>query len=103
MAEKGGIFDALRAGVHTEEELAVQALFPTTDKFKMLQMITEQMPRSVIPWSVLGVFRRKYKSDVLKMFQEEHNLNKIAQDRKGRGELAEIMIGVRRKEEKEED
>lgn len=101
--EKGGIFERLREGVLTEEEIAVQALFPTKDKYKLLQMITDQQPKAIMPWNVLGVFRRKYKSEVLRMLQEEHNLNKIAQERLGRVELAEIFAARRRKvEEKEE-
>ena len=102
MPERGSIFEGVRFGIRTEEEVAVEALFPTRDKFKMLQMITEQPPRAIIPWSVLGVFRRTYKSDTLKMFQEEYSLNKIAQERKGRLELGGIVAGVRKPEEKEE-
>ena len=34
-----GIFESLRAGVQSEEEIAIAALFPTKDKFKMLKMI----------------------------------------------------------------
>lgn len=99
---KGSFFESLRAGVQTEEEIAISALFPTKDKYKMLQMITEQQPKAVIPWSVCGVFRRLYGSKVLKMLQEEHNLNKIAQERKGRLELSEV-VAARRIKEKEED
>lgn len=103
MPEKGGFFDRLRIGVQTEEEIAVRSLFPTTDKFKMLQMINEQQPKAITPWSVLGVFRRLYSSKVLRIFQEEHNLNKVAQERKGRLELSEIFAGRRASKEKEED
>ena len=101
MAKGDSILDSLRSGIKTEEEVAIEALFPTKDKFKMLQMITEQQPRAIIPWSVLGVFRRKYKSEVLRIVQEEHNLNKIAQERKGRLELSEVVAAVRRKEAEE--
>ena len=101
MAKGDSILDSLRSGIKTEEEVAIEALFPTKDKFKMLQMITEQQPRAIIPWSVLGVFRRKYKSGVLRIVQEEHNLNKIAQERKGRLELSEVVAAVRRKEAEE--
>jgi len=103
MAKEGGIFEKLREGVLSEEEIAVRALFPTTDKYRMLQMITDQQPKAIMPWNVLGVFRRKYKSEVLKMLQEEHNLNKIAQERLGRVELSEIFAARRaRVEEREE-
>jgi len=100
---KGSAFDSVRSGFQSEEQIAIEALFPTKDKFKMLQMITEQTVRANIPWSVLGVFRRKFKSEVLRMFQEEHNLNKVAQDRKGRLELSEIVASRRSKGKDDDD
>lgn len=102
MAKKEGIFEALRAGVQSEEEIAIEALFPTKDKFKMLQMITHHQMRAMIPLSILGIFRRMYKSNTLKMFQEELGLNKIALDRLGRVELSEIVAAGKREKEKEE-
>jgi len=103
MPERGGIFEALRSGVQSEEEVALKFMFPAGSRFEYLQMLTEQQPRAIIPWSVLGVFRRKYKSRVLQITQEEHNINKIAQERKGRLEGSEVVVGVRRAKEKEED
>lgn len=102
MAGRGSFFEGLRAGVKSEEEIAIEALFPTKDKYKMLQMITEQQPKAIMPWNVLGVFRRKYNSKVLRMLQEEHNLNKVAQERKGRLELSEVVAARRIKEKEEE-
>lgn len=103
MPDGKGIFDSLRAGVKSEEELAIEAMFPTKDKFKMLQMITEQQPKAITPWSVLGVFRRRFKSVVLRQFQEEYNLNKIAQERKGRLELSEVVAARKKALEEKED
>jgi len=91
-----GLFDQMRSGVRSEEEIAIDALFPVRDKFKMLQMINEQQPRAIMPWSVLGLLRVLYGSKVLRIVQEEHNLNKIAQERKGRLELSEVVVGVRK-------
>lgn len=99
---EGSVFDSMRLGMRSEEEVAIGALFPTKDKFKMLQMITEQPPRAIIPWSVLGTFRRKYKSEVLKMFQEEYSLNKVAQERKGRMELGEVVVSGKRAKHEED-
>ena len=90
----------LRVGIQSENELAIEAMFPPKDKFKMLQMISELNIRAVMPFTVLGVFRRMYKSKVLALFQEEHNLDKIALDRKGRLELSEIVASRKRLEEK---
>jgi len=53
--------------------------------------------------SVLGLFRRMYKSNVLSIFQEELGYNKIALDRLGRLEGSEIVAARRRVREEEED
>jgi hypothetical protein len=98
-----GIFDRLRGGVVSEEEVALKFLFPAKNKFEMLQMLADQQPRAIIPFSVLGVFRDKYKSKVLSKFQVEYNVNKIAQERKGRLEGSEVVVGVRRAAEREEE
>ncbi len=103
MPKREGIFEALRAGVQSEEEIAIEALFPTKDKQKMLQMITHHQMRAMVPLSILGIFRSTYKSKVLQMFQEELGLNKIALERLGRVELSEIVASRRREREKEEE
>ncbi len=100
MAE--GIFDKLRGGVQSEEEVALKFLFPASSKAEMLQMLSDHQPRAVTPFSVLGVFRSKYKSKVLARFQTEYNINKIAQERKGRLEGSEVVAGVRRSGKEEE-
>jgi hypothetical protein len=99
----GSILDQLRSGVQSEEEIALKFLFPARNKFEFLQMLTDQQPRAVTPFSVLGVFRRKYHSKVLTMFQEEMSINKIAQERKGRLEGSEVVVGIRRSSKDGED
>ena len=69
----------------------------------MLQMTTQLQPRTVMAWSVLGVFRRKFHSKVLRMFQEEHNYNRIAENRIGRGEAVEVQIGLKRAAAREQE
>lgn len=101
--ERRSLWDTLRQGAQSEEEMALNFLFPAKNKFEYLQMLTEQQPRAIIPWSVLGVFRNKYKSKVLREVQYEHNVNKIAQERKGRLEGSEVVVGIRRGREKEDD
>ena len=103
MPRKESIFEALRAGVKSEEEIAIEALFPTKNKFQMLQMITDHQMKAMIPLAILGVFRRMYKSKVLEVFQEELNSNKVALDRLGRVELSEIVAARRIAREKEEE
>ena len=95
-------FDKARQGFVSDEELAIKSLFPYQDRFRMLQMITEVPPKAQMPLTVLGIFRRKFKSQVLSVLQEEHNLNKIAQERKGRAELIEIVARPKLKDKEEE-
>jgi len=103
MAGKGGIFESIRASIQNEEQLALQFMFPFKDKFKLLQSLTEYRNREIPSWSVLGVFRRKYRSNLLRVFQEETNINKIAVDRKGRLEGSEIVAAVRTKSKEDEE
>ncbi len=102
MEKRGSIFESVRFGVQSEEQVAIEALFPTKDKFKKLQMITDQPPKAIIPWSVLGVFRKKYKSEILRSFQEEYSLNRIARERLGRQELGEVIASIKKPEEEGE-
>lgn len=101
--ERRSLWDTLRAGAQSEEEMALNFLFPAKNKFEYLQMLTEQQPRAIIPWSVLGVFRQRYNSKVLKQVQYEHNVNKIAQERKGRLEGSEVVVGIRRSQKESEE
>jgi len=103
VAKSVGIFEGLRAGVQSEEEIALEFMFPAKDHFKRLQMMTHHQMRAMVPLSVLGIFRRMYKSNVLKTFQEELGYNKIALDRLGRVEGSEIVAARRIAREKEEE
>ena len=96
------IFEDMKFGTEAEYEAAIKALFPHTDKFKRLQMLTETNAASQMPLTVLGVLRRRFKSTLLRDLQEEHNLNKIALDRRGRGELAEVVARPRLERDKED-
>lgn len=99
----GSLWDTLRQGAASEEENALNFLFPAKNKFEMLQMLTETQPRAVTPFAVLDVFRKKYKSKVLTSFSESHNTIKIGQERKGRLEGSEVVVGIRRSGKDAED
>ena len=96
------IFEGIGSGMESDETVAIQALFPTKDAFKKLCMISDLTPRSVGLISVLGVIRRRFNSTVLLMYEEELRMNKIAQDRKGRIELSEVLVGARRASERDQ-
>lgn len=99
----GSIWDALGSGGGSEEEATLKFMFPAKNKFEFKQMLSDLQGGAVVPFSVLGVFRRKYKSKTLYNFQDEHNSNKTAQERKGRLEGSEIIVGMRRAAKDTED
>ncbi len=103
MPERRSLWDTLRAGAQSEEEMALNFLFPAKNKFEFRQMLTENQPRAITPFAVLDVFRKKYNSKVLREFADSHNVLKVGQERKGRLEGSEIVVGVRRAREKEEE
>lgn len=100
-------YEGIKVGMESEEELAFRTLFPSQNEFQKLQMITDIQVRTRIPLSVLGVIRRLYSGtgniDVLKVFQEEFNINGLPLDRKSRLEASEIVAAVRAKREEGED
>jgi hypothetical protein len=103
MGKNVGIFETLRAGIESEEEVALNFMFPSKSQFRRLQMMTHHQMRAMVPLSVLGLFRRMYRSNVLKIFQEELGYNKIALDRLGRVEGSEIVAARRAVKEREEE
>ena len=103
MPKGQGIFESMRAGVRSEEEVALEYMIPAKDQFRRLQMMTRHSFRSMPSLSMLGLFRRLYKSKVLGIFQEELNTNKIALDGLGRLEAAEVLSARRVAREKQED
>ena len=98
-----GIFEGLRAGIQSEEEIALRWMFPARNQFAKLQMMTRHSNKAMVPLSVLGLFRRMYGSKVLGIFQEELGINKIALDGFGRVEGSEIVAARRKARDEEED
>ena len=95
-------FGGINQTFQSEEELAVNSLFPAKDKARRLQMITDLQPKAVIPLAVLGVIKRRFKSDVIAIFEDEFYSKLLSKDRKGRLELSEIFV-ARRAAKDEED
>jgi hypothetical protein len=98
------MFEAARFNMQGDQASAtLDFMFPTTDKFKKLQMVGENTKRMVNSLAVTGIFRRKFHSQTLAIFQEELNINNIALDRKGRIEASEISASVRHAKDSDED
>ncbi len=95
-------FEAFKA----PDQRIIESLFPTdkpgvrtsqrldNDRFQMLQYMTT-LREDTLPWTVLGVFRRKFDSHVLALFQEEHSRNEIARDGQGSKNLVEVVVSMK--------
>jgi len=89
----GSLLDGLGIGGVSEDQIALQTLYPTNDPFKKLQMVSDVKLKMVPGLSVMGVLRRRFKSTILRMWDEEYRINTIPVDRKSRIEAAEILVG----------
>ena len=90
-------------GMESDEELAFRKMYPAKNRFQLLEMLNAINPRAKTPLAVLGVFRRKYGSKTLTMFQEELMMINISENREGRAEASEIVGAIRRQKAEEED
>lgn len=90
------LIDDLKGMVRSEEQIAMDTLFPSKDELKMLQMMNRVAPRMTTALSVLGFMRRRFNSDVLRIFQEELTLNNIAREGFGRAEAVEVLVGIKK-------
>jgi len=82
----------------SEEASVVGALFETKNKGR-LKMTTEISPDLIFLMSCLEVISNRFKSDVLKSFAREFYQLEVSKDRKGRLELVEALLSVRKPEE----
>ena len=84
-----------------EELSAISILFDTSN-FQRLKMISEIPPSLIYVMTILGTLQRRYKSKVLKDFEEEFLSVQKSRDRQGITELVEILLGMRRLESGED-
>jgi hypothetical protein len=85
--------------VSSEDTQFFSKLLP--DDYRTLKMMHEVQPDLVFPMGVLGLIQRKWKSTVLKVFDEEYMLRVKSKDRKGIQELIEWAMSMRRAEPEE--
>jgi len=100
---KGDIFEAMRMGVTSEEQLALAFMYPTKDKYKQLKMLSDLKPRTVTLFTVLDFMQWRFKSDVLKHIGMEYYMGQKARERLGISEALEILAAIRRPREGEEE
>ena len=97
MQQRGGLMESILQASVPEEVSAVQILFDTKN-YQRLKMISEIPPTLMYALTVLGVLQRRYKSKVLKLFDEEFLTRQKSRDRQGVVELVEVLLGMRRLE-----
>lgn len=85
----------------SEDTQVLDVLYPT--KGPRHRMLSEISPDLVYGMTVLSMFRRKYKSKNLNMFEEEFCTWQTAKDRKGKLEAVEVTLSTRRSSMSDED
>ena len=93
--------DILSQGV-PEEISALNILFDTKN-YQRMKMISEIPPALIYVLTVLGTIQKRYHSTVLETFDKEFLARQKSRDRKGIVELIEVMLGLRKIAEGEEE
>lgn len=95
------LMESIMAQTLPEEISAVNILFDHKN-YQRLKMISEIPPSLMYVLTILGVLQRRYKSKVLRLFDEEFLSRQKSRDRQGVIELVEILLGIRRVEKGED-
>lgn len=98
MTQGRSLIEAITASSSSEELGALEMLFGTKD-YQRLKMISEIAPSNMYAMVVLGVLQRRFKSKVLRLFDEEFLSRQKSRDRQGILEMVEIILGFRRQAE----
>jgi hypothetical protein len=97
MAERS-ILDAILAqGGGSAAIHAIEELFPKD--YNKKKMVTEIRPELMFPLVVLGTVQRKFKSRVLKTFDDEFLTRMKSLDRKGEIALVSVLLSVQQERE----
>jgi hypothetical protein len=89
-----GLIDSIMATGPTEEASALAILYDTKN-YQRLKMVSEIPASLESTLTLLGVIQRRYKSEVLKLYDEEFLSRQKSRDRQGIGELIEVLLGMR--------
>jgi hypothetical protein len=76
---------------------SISVLF-STGNYQQLKMTSEIQPDMIFGTSVLGTIQRRFRSKVLKLYDEEFLTRQKSKDRKGILELIEVLLAQRRAE-----
>ena len=101
-AGERSLMDSIMSTAAPEEVSAINILFDTQN-YQRLKMISEISPSIMYAMTVMGVLQRRYKSKVLRLFDEEFLSRQKSRDRQGVLELVEVLLGVRRLGEEERE
>jgi len=81
---------------------AINTLFATKD-YQRLKMTSEISPDLIFGTTLLGLIQRRFRSKVLKLYDEEFLTRQKSKDRKGILELVEVLLAQRKLEGSMED
>ena len=104
MPRDGNIMDSiLTSGGGGEAESSSIAVLFDTKNYQRLKMTSEIQPDMIYGTTVLGTIQRRFRSKVLKLYDEEFLTRQKSKDRKGILELIEVLLAQRRAEMGSED
>ena len=95
MPASRSLLDSIMASSVPEEMSAISVLFDTKN-YQRLKMTSEISPTIMHGSILLGVIQRRFKSKVLKLFDEELLTRQKSRDRQGIMELIEVLLGSRK-------
>jgi hypothetical protein len=104
MPRDGNIMDSiLTSGGGGEGEASSISILFDTKNYQRLKMTSEIQPDMIFGTTVLGTIQRRFRSKVLKLYDEEFLTRQKSKDRKGILELIEVLLAQRRSEMGGED
>ena len=90
----GNVINDIMSQSASEEAGMLALLFPK--KYEQKKQVSEIPPSLMYTDVVMGVIIKRYKSKVLRDFDEEFLTKQKSRDRKGVVELVEMALGMRR-------
>lgn len=100
----GSIVPGIMAFGESSGSDIIDGLFFSKENYDLIRMkqLTELEPEQIPGFTILSVFQRRFKSKVLKEFQEENYLHQKSKDRQGSDEYLEVSAAIRRSSAMEE-
>jgi len=96
MSEASFIDTIMAGGASSSDTSELMKLLVDPKGFNQLKMVSDISPELTFVDTVMSVIQWRFSSSVLRAFQSNLYRGLIAKDRKGRGEIIEAYLGLRR-------